>query len=206
MKTTLISLAGLGLVLSAVGCGAADHGEAAAQAERFAQEHRAGWQLHAHEQDATRALQFASFSKRCTSGDRDDKTTLEYVAPGYEIAFGFSCLPGRNTDLAALKDAFSYVALNQLPHGIKANGWKFVVMTPSSSIDQGVELLELANGRLSVRITTPLFAVYGESLDRQACPQLADAALPPHCFVNRELGFPLTLNLSVPFSQEIFAP
>jgi hypothetical protein len=206
MKTTIVSVAGLGLALLAVGCAAADHGDAAAQADRFAQEHSAGWQLRAHEQDATRALQFASFSKRCTTGDSHDKTTLEYVASGYEIAFGFSCLPGRTTELAALKDAFSYVALNQLPHGIKANGWKFVVLTPSSSLAEGVELLELANGRLSVRITTPLYAVYGESLDKQACPHQEDGALPANCFVNRELGFPLALSLSVPFSQEIFAP
>ena len=207
MKTNPIFATGLGLAaLLAIGCSTADREEAAAQVGRFAAQHKDGWQLTVNEQSASRALQFASFSKRCSADDPAGKTTLEYVAPGYEILLGFDCLPGRKTDLASLRDAFSFVALNQLPHGISASGWKFMVLTPQSSFKQGVELQDLGNGRLSVRMTTPLYAVYGESLDRQACPQLQDASLPPSCFVNRELDFPLTLTLSVPFAQEIFAP
>jgi hypothetical protein len=46
-----------------------------------------------------------------------------------------------------LREAFSYVALDELPHGIAVEGWKFMISTPTSSFSEGVELTAPAGVR-----------------------------------------------------------
>ncbi|HEY0714333.1 MAG TPA: hypothetical protein VGF45_16745, partial [Polyangia bacterium] len=189
----------LGIALAS--CGHSDPEEPQARADRWADEHKSGWELTVDERDPQRALAFAS-SGSCptTSGF----TTVKYTAPGYAVALGFRCLSKRPTTLESLREAFGYAVLEELPHGIEVPGWKFEVSTPSSSVKEGVTFTSFAEGRLSLRIVTPLLSVRGTSEDRDACPLIADAALPPQCFVDRRLGIPLTLTMTMPFTQPLF--
>jgi hypothetical protein len=90
------------------------------------------------------------------------------------------------------------VVLQELPHGIESRGWRFQVLTTSSSVDEEVTFTMAAPGRLRIGIETPLYAVSGHSV-RPACQPPADAPSPEGCHLLRPLRTPLRLSLAVPF-------
>jgi hypothetical protein len=51
-------------------------------------------------------------------------------------------------------------------------------------------------------VTAPLYAIFGFNVADQSC-MVADGA-PPGCSVERELGIPLTLTVTAPFSLQLF--
>src|SRR5688572_15095955 len=74
-------------------CGSADHEEAQASADRWANERSRGWELAVDDRDPQRALAFGPSASRCTSSA--GSTSVRYTAPGYQILLGFKCLAGR---------------------------------------------------------------------------------------------------------------
>jgi hypothetical protein len=71
-----------------------------------------------------------------------------------------------------------------------------------SSFSEGVELVSLESGRVTVRIATPLYAITGFNKSDEGC-QVEDGA-PERCTASRELNIPLTLTLSAPFPLQLF--
>lgn len=195
-----LRLASLCLLFAAASCdGPTDPQSEFAAADRavdrWVERHRDGWTVSL---DANGPLKRPEWSKSCARNPESGFTALRYAAAGTEIDLFFRCPLGpaaRAEDLAA---AFSHVVLQELPHGIESSGWRFRVLTPSSSVDGEVTFTRPAPGRLRIGIATPLYAVSGHSV-RPACEPPADAPSPEGCYLVREHRAPLRLTLAVPF-------
>jgi hypothetical protein len=183
-------------------CGPATQAEAQAAADRWANARTDGWTLTVDEQRAAQAFQFAAYSHACPSSSTADFSSIVYTAPGYDVTLDFDCVAARPTDLAALRETFAFAVLNRLPHGLDVEGWKFWVLTPASSFTEGVEIAALGGGRLMVRINTQLYAIVGAKSDPACAVQ--DAPAPEGCSVHRDLGIPLALTLTAPFTLQLF--
>jgi hypothetical protein len=125
--------------------------------------------------------------------------SLNYKAAGADILLTFACpLDAPTTE--SLRQACRFAVLQSLPHGIAVPGWEFEVLTPTSSITEGVQIVDYRDGRLRLTIEAPLFAVRGHD-EREACRPPADGTTPPGCMVERQLTIPLRLALSAPFDR-----
>jgi len=116
-----------------------------------------------------------------------------------KISLYLGCGVTRGASADELSAALRFVVIQELPHGIASPGWRFQVLTPSSSFADGVTLRG-ADGRLTVEIDTPLFAILGYS-ERPSCEALIDAMAKPECYLQRPFEVPLRLTFSVPYPQ-----
>jgi hypothetical protein len=146
------------------------------------------------------------WSKPCSQNPDSARVTLRYGDAGgqesgktAEIDLAFRCPIGTGVAVGDLAGAFADAVLQHLPHGIVAPNWTFDLLTPSSSVKDGVGFQQPAVGRLLVTIETPMFAVYGHST-RPDCKPPADAPSPPGCYLQIEHRIPLRLKLTAPFT------
>lgn len=163
--------------------------------DRWVAAHPDNWLLNLV---GTRPPARPSWSRPCSQNPESGFVTLRHASGATEIDLAFRCPLGRTASVQDLRAAFAYAVLESLPHAIQSRGWRFQVLTPSSSISEVVTFSSPAPGRLHVVIQTPLFAVYGHSV-RPSCQPPADAPSPPGCYLQREHRIPLHLTLTVPF-------
>jgi hypothetical protein len=165
--------------------------------DRWVRAHQEGWTLNL---GSARALTRPSWSQPCSQDPHSGMVTLRHEAAGTQIDVSFRCPVDETSTLEELTTAFSHVVLEELPHGIRSRGWRFRVLTPSSSVSQGVTLTQPSTGSLRVQVQTPLYAVYGHS-ERPVCQPPADAPSPEGCYLLVEHPITLSLTLTAPFDR-----
>jgi hypothetical protein len=62
-----------------------------------------------------------------------------------------------------------------------------------------VRFVEIEGGRVVLTMSTRVFRVMGSSLDEDACPYVADAPSPPHCFAYVDQDMTLDATFELPF-------
>ncbi|MDT5346927.1 MAG: hypothetical protein QOH91_214 [Mycobacterium sp.] len=151
--------------------------------------------------DQGNSLSRPAWSKPCSENPDTKSVTLRYGDSGgtTEVDLSFKCPIGAGATVSDLSRTFSYAVLQHLPHGISAPNWKFDILTPASSLEQGVTFSQPAAGQLLVTIDTPMFAVHGHSTTPK-CQPPADAPSPAGCFLQLEHRIPLRLALTAPFT------
>lgn len=166
-----------------------------------------GWVLTL---DRDKPLVRPEWSKPCSENPDSKSVTVRYGDGGpaaggaTEVDLGFECPVGTGAGVGDLTRAFADAVLPHLPHGITAPGWTFDILTPISSINQGVAFSQPAAGRVLITIDTPMFAVYGHST-RAECQPPADAPSPAGCSLQLEHRIPLRLALTAPFTGAEFS-
>ena len=181
-----------GLPFEGAGSGSAERARDAVDA--WARRHPDGWVVTL----ATDApLASPSWSPPCSANPPSGFVTVRYETAGAEIDLAFRCTGPSGTGAAVLQERFAFAVLQRLPHGIAVPGWRFSVLTPTSSVSEGVTFADAGGGRVLVAIETPLFAVYGQGTGA-ACVPPADAPMPAGCWVQREHRVPLRLTLRAP--------
>ncbi len=111
----------------------------------------------------------------------------------------FDCSITAATTLDQIREAYRFVVLNKLPHGIQVPGWTFIILTPVSSFKDGVTFVSWSGGQLVLSLETPLYYLLGQSTI-DACKVPADSVGPSCCIVGREICTTLSLSLSAPFA------
>jgi hypothetical protein len=149
--------------------------------------------------DRGNSLSRPDWSKPCSQNPDTNSVTLRYGGAATEVDLSFKCPIGAGATVSDLSRTFSYAVLQHLPHGISAPNWKFDILTPASSFEQGVTFGQPAAGQLLVSIDTPMFAVYGHSTTPK-CKPPTDAPSSPGCFLQLEHRIPLRLALTAPFT------
>lgn len=173
----------------------AEYAAASRAIDAWVHRHTQAWELGL---ESGRALVRPAWSQPCAANPPSGFTVLRYEASETEIDLHFRCPVNGSATVQQLQAAFAGIVLQRLPHGIRSPGWEFQVLTPSSTVEQGVTFQAQA-GQLRVSVDTPLYAVFGRSV-RDACTPPPDGPMEPHCFVNREHRVPLRLTLRVPAS------
>jgi hypothetical protein len=180
-----------------------EYQDALAAARDWIAHHQDEWVFR---QERDTPLVRPTWEKPCSQSPDGGTVTLEYGDTGgqaggktTEIDLAFRCPSGTGVTVGGLATLFAYAVLQHLPHGIAARNWTFDLLTPVSSIAQGVAFKEPAAGRLLVTIDTPMFAVYGHST-RPECKPPADAPTPEGCYLQLEHRIPLRLALTMPFT------
>eukprot|EP01124_Arcella_intermedia_P034811 TRINITY_DN8696_c0_g1_i1.p1 TRINITY_DN8696_c0_g1~~TRINITY_DN8696_c0_g1_i1.p1 ORF type:complete len:173 (-),score=38.04 TRINITY_DN8696_c0_g1_i1:24-542(-) len=127
-----------------------------------------------------------------------DKRSVTLSTPDTNITISFSKDISPNDTLATLKASLDYVAINTIPmHGFETpQHWKLSPRTPQSSFSEGVEVIEYGGGRMTVRIKTRFYAVYGNipALQRGCGPSPKGT----YVCVNQDMN--ATILLELPFS------
>jgi hypothetical protein len=186
--------------LAAVSCAGddADPGQpaAAAEVDHWIATHPSGWSVTIDERDPRHGLVRAFDEDPCGRGA--DFLALRYAGKDADILLSFDCSALLAPTTASLRQGFRYAALEALPHGLALPSWKFLVITPVSSFSEGVDIVSFSDGRLHLKIDTPLFAVRADNV-REDCRAPADSSTPARCIVQREHRIPLHLDLTVPF-------
>ncbi len=123
-------------------------------------------------------------------------TKFSFQQDGYWVSLAFKGELSPDTTKETLQDRFWYVALDRLPTpGLDLPGWEVRPQTPTSSVREGVEVLEYGDGRLKIRVRTGFFALYGRD------PSVlvpADAPSPPGSYFQIRRRFQLDLTLDAP--------
>jgi hypothetical protein len=188
------------LLLLAAGCSSgitdtgAEYDAARRAAERWTAQHPREWSLEL----SGAALTPTPWSQPCSRIAAGGLVSLRFAADDTEVDLYFRCPVGGARDARELQAAFSHVALGRLPHGIRAPGWRFDVLTPSSSFSEGVVFEVPASGRMRISIETPLYAVSGRST-RPECEPPADAPMAEGCYLTREHRIPLRLRIDAAY-------
>ncbi len=146
-------------------------------------------------------------TERVTEGGLDVKygpsalgrvTKFTLKQPGWRVSFTFRGEISADTPLATVRDRFWHAALDQLPTpGLDLPGWNVRPQTPVSSFKDGVEILAYGDGKITFRVRTKFFALYGRD------PSVlvpADAASPPGSYFQIRKAFPLDLTLEAPLA------
>ena len=60
----------------------------------------------------------------------------------------FDCSITAATTLDQIREAYRFVVLNKLPHGIQVPGWTFIILTPVSSFKDEVTFVSWSGGQL----------------------------------------------------------
>lgn len=143
-------------------------------------------------------LEKAGFVGSTIAGSKNTMFVLN-DGPWY-ITLGFTGEVTADTPLASLREQFSYIALDSLPlPGLDLPGWKVRAQTPTSSIRKNagaVEFLKTGDGRISFRVRTRFFAIYGTD------PSVlvpADASAPKGSYFQVREPFDLDLTIEAPF-------
>lgn len=132
------------------------------------------------------------------------KNTMFVLTDGpWRITLGFSGAVSEKTPVEDLRKQFSYIALDRLPlPGLDLPGWEVRPQTPTSSLRRdakAVEILAAGDGRISIRVQTHFFAIYGRD-PKVLVP--ADAAAPPDSYFQVRERFGLDLRLEAPFAMK----
>jgi hypothetical protein len=167
------------------------------EACRWASQHPDRWTLGLEETSRAAGFHRARTSAPC-GASTTESVVATFEAGDAELELHLSCAATRAETAEDLRGALRYVVLRNLPHGARAPDWRFRVLTPSSSFSDGVEMVALEGGALSLRIRTPLEALYGFSLFPPCIPP-ADGLTAPRCYVRFEHHIPLDLTLRAPF-------
>jgi hypothetical protein len=173
----------------------AEFAAASRAVDAWVHRHADAWTLNL---ESGRALTRPAWSQPCAANPPSGFTVLRYEASDAEIDLLFRCPVDGGATVQQLQAAFAGIVLQTLPHGIRSSGWEFRVLTPSSTVEEGVTFQSQA-GQLRVAVETPLYAVYGRSL-RDDCMPPADAPMEPGCYLNRQVPIPLRLTIRVPAS------
>ncbi|HEU0014087.1 MAG TPA: hypothetical protein VFQ45_10410 [Longimicrobium sp.] len=143
-------------------------------------------------------LQRPEWSKPCSQNPPMGTVVLRYFATNTEIDLHFRCPLGASSTAQDLAAAFQFAVLTHLPHGLLSSGWKFEMLTPTSSISEGVTFPAPGPRQLLVDIDTRLYAVYGQSV-RKACEPPQDAPALEGCYLSRQHSIPLRIRMSATF-------
>ena len=123
-------------------------------------------------------------------------TKFELEEPGWRVSFTFRGEHTPTTPLAELRKAFWHAVIDRVPTpDLGVPGWETWPLTPTSSFNQGVELVSLADGRATFCVKTEFFAISGRD-PTVLVP--ADAPAPPGSFFQLRRRFPLDLTISAP--------
>jgi hypothetical protein len=165
-------------------------------AQDFVDRHREGWRVVVRGSDAPAILEQTSMCGALAGGQVN---TLMLSGRDARMTLYFECGVPLGASAAELSAALRFVVIDDLPHGIASPGWRFQILTPSSSFSESVALRD-DGGRLTVEIDTPLFAVFGYS-EHPKCETLQDAVGPNECYLERPFEAPLRLTFSVPYPR-----
>lgn len=197
----------VGLLIAFLGASCSDplspsdeYQHAVSAAERWVAAHPASWTL------STVGLQVPrreSWSTPCSANPASGFVTLRVQTPLTRLSVAFRCAPGAPDGTQAMRDAFSHVVIEELPHGLAVPNWRFTVLTPMSSFSSGVEILDAPGGGLRFEIATMLYALYGQST-RPSCLPPQDGSAAPGCYVHMEHRIPLSLSVHVPRDGAMF--
>lgn len=191
-------------LLLAAGCSfgivdsGAEYHSARRAAERWTARHPREWSLEL----SGEPLALTPWSRPCAQNPPSGFAALRFVADETEVDLFFRCPVGDPRDVRELRAALSHVALHRLPHGIRSPGWRFDVLTPSSSFSEGVTLEVPAPGRVRISIETPLYAVAGRS-KRPECEPPMDAPMAEGCYLTREHRIPLRLRIETGYDPAV---
>lgn len=123
-------------------------------------------------------------------------TTFELDQGDYRVSFTFRGEHPAATPLVTLREQFWHAVIDRVPTpDFEVPGWETRPLTPTSSFEQGVELVSLADGRATFRVRTEFFALSGTD-PTVIVP--ADAPAPEGSFFQLRRRFPLDLTLSAP--------
>lgn len=101
-----------------------------------------------------------------------------------------------DTSLKELKEHLWHAVIDKVPTpGLNVPGWDIKPQTPTSSFEQGIEILAYGEGKIKVRILTNFFAIYGR--DPSVLVPADAPALPGSYFMIRK-EFPLDLTIEAP--------
>lgn len=121
---------------------------------RWIEQHPDGWTV---DLVSTKPLMPPDWAQPCSDTPESGFTVLRHSAPDVEIDFFSKCPLRAQPSPEELSAAFSHVVLQRLPHGIRSPGWTFDVLTPTSSVDEGVSLSTAAENLtvLAIENLTP---------------------------------------------------
>ena len=129
-------------------------------------------------------------------------TMFVFSHDGWYITLGFEGAVSEKTPLETLREKWSYIALDKVPTpGLEQEGWEIKPRTPVSSLRKAsgaVEFLEGGDGKISIRVKTHFFALYGRELGILVP---ADAPTPEGSYFQIRKKFNLDLSMDVPFSM-----
>jgi hypothetical protein len=162
----------------------------------FVERHRGEWRVNVQGIDPPAVLE--QFSP-CGAPGGSGLNALLLSGRDARMTLYLDCAVGLDASAAELSTALRFVVIDELPHGIGSPGWRFRVLTPSSSFSEGVTL-RVAGGRLTVDVDTPLFAISGYS-ERPSCEAPQDGFATNECFLRRPFDVPLRLTFSVPYPR-----
>ncbi|MCC7001066.1 MAG: hypothetical protein IT357_02830 [Gemmatimonadaceae bacterium] len=195
---------GLALVvaLSGAGCDAElmspefERVTAERAAQDFVDRHREEWRVNVLGSDPPAILEQTSM---CGPTGGSGVNVLLLSGRDARISLYLGCGVTRGASADELAAALRFVVIEALPHGIASPGWRFQVLTPSSSFSEGATL-RVAGGRLTVDVDTPLFAIFGYS-ERPSCEAPQDGFATNECVLQRPFDVPLHLTFSVPYPR-----
>ena len=126
------------------------------------------------------------------------RTSLVLQQSDWWIQLGFGGALSPQSDRTDARRLFDFLTLDRLPTpGLSLPGWEVRPLTPSSQVEQGVEILSLEKGRIRLRVRTRFFALQGQ--DPEAIRRLpADSPAPAGSSFQIRRSFPHDLILEAP--------
>lgn len=143
---------------------------------------------------------FFNASLTCPADRRD--ALFIYDGGDRRLTIGFRAIITPQSTLADLRQQLDFVSIDHLPpDGLAVPGWELTLQTPSSRIETGVEIVSFQASVITLRIRTPVFAIYGF---QSGCRSrlMADAPTPPDCFFQIRRDMDIDLSVSLPMFRE----
>ncbi|HEU0014088.1 MAG TPA: hypothetical protein VFQ45_10415 [Longimicrobium sp.] len=138
-------------------------------------------------------------SAPCRQNPPAGTVVLRYGLPQTEIDLHFRCPLDASSTAQDLAAAFQFAVLTRLPHGMWSPGWEYELLTPTSTITEGVAFPTPTGPRqLRVEIRTPMYAIHARST-RPSCQPPQDAPAIEGCYLSRPHGIPLRISMTVEF-------
>jgi hypothetical protein len=201
-RSSLIQWA-VALAFGGLACADASRMEAEGAASRWAGQHAEGWTLEVEADEARGDMvSTETFGTQCANG----LFGLRIHTSDLDLDLFFKCTSPGRADLPWLRENLDSYGLSRLPVAIGAEGWSFQAFPESSGLRSGLTFDSWENEELALRISTPLFAVIGES-QADACKaaaMVADGPGNPGCFVTVPYAGPLELSMTVTLDPTIF--
>lgn len=125
---------------------------------------------------------------------------FRYKSGDYAVSIGMDGdIAAEDLTLDILRTRFSFFVIDSLPlPGFQdLEGWEVIPRTPVSSFSEGVEFVSFADGKVSLRVKTSFFAIYG--IDTRVLVP-ADAPSPKGSFFSVRRPFSLDLTLTATIS------
>ena len=167
--------------------------------------HPKEWVLAIDDADPSHAPQRPRWAEPCAEKPKSGFVALRYSVSDLEVDLFFRCPIDSRSSRAEVAAAFSHMVATRLPHGIQVPDWRFELLTPSSSFNDGVSFPAQNDLRWGIDVDTPLYAVRGDST-AQRCKTPADGSTPRECYVQIEHRIPLRLTLRIPYDPTALEP